>query len=286
MAFIPAKPNQVGELKTTSTSSTTPPQIDISDRLDIPYGLSTEQKLDIYLPSTSGPYPIIIFAHDTNKTGPDKRVIPTIIRETTKLGWAVVSINHKPNNSYENKISEQSVYNFLEATNWIKNNFQKYNLNPNIIIAAGEGAGGQVAFISANTPVYNVGLMYAGVMMFGSPLDMVEIYNNRKEVFRFFDFITCSSDPCPNDAIEKVSPLHLVSDKVPPVYIAVGIDDPVVNENQRSTFEEVYITESRWGQKGLWLDIVAGADHNLHNANFDAALMRSFLDFVILETEE
>lgn len=61
--------------------------------------LSQAQKMDIYLPDTAGPYPVIIWIHGGGYMSGDKNIgYLHLAKEGLKRGYAVVSINYRLTN--------------------------------------------------------------------------------------------------------------------------------------------------------------------------------------------
>ena len=110
--------------------------------LDIPYaGLSTAQRLDIYLPDTgNGPFPVILLVHGGAFMGCDKadlHVVPAL--EGLKRGYAVVSINYRMSGEAKFPALVQDT---KAAVRWIRAYAQKYTLDGQRIAAWGSSAGG------------------------------------------------------------------------------------------------------------------------------------------------
>lgn len=256
--------------------------VNIEDRLDILYGSESHQTLDLYLPNASGPHPVVVFAHDMLKAGSDKRSIPSVVRELTKLGWAVASINYRMGVDRSDVMApEMSVYDFIEATRWLQRNSAKYHLDKDVFVASGEGIGGQMAFMAAGTQIHNSGAIYSGIFTLAAPLDMVAIYENKKEVLAYVPLILCPVKPCSTETLKKGSPTYLISNNTPPVYIINGENDVVVDASQIERFEQKYITTSRLGAEGIWVDIVRGEDHALDDANFNTDQLKIYFSYVL-----
>jgi acetyl esterase/lipase len=115
--------------------------------LDVPYaGLSSQQKLDVYLPdSGEGPYPVIVSIHGGAFMGCDKsdvQVLPML--EGLKRGYAVVAINYRL--SWEAKFPAL-VHDGKAAIRWIRANAPHYGFDPGRIAAWGGSAGAYLALM-------------------------------------------------------------------------------------------------------------------------------------------
>jgi acetyl esterase/lipase len=133
--------------KPNNTVSLIPPTITAPIKrkmLDIPYAsLSPAQKLDIYLPEGSGPFPVIVSIHGGAFMSGDKadvQVVPML--EGVKRGYAVVSINYRM--SGEAKFPAL-VHDMKAAIRWIRANAAQWGFDAQRIAAWGGSAGGYLA---------------------------------------------------------------------------------------------------------------------------------------------
>ena len=113
--------------------------------LNNPYaGLSTAQKLDIYLPDKgSGPFPVIVSIHGGAFRFGDKgdnQVVPVLTG--LKRGYAVVSINYRMSTE---AIFPALVHDMKAAIRWIRANSTRWGFNPQRIATWGGSAGGYLA---------------------------------------------------------------------------------------------------------------------------------------------
>lgn len=111
---------------------------------DVAYAsLSNTQKLDIYLPEGSGPFPVVVNLHAGGFKFGDKQGIPaTIGKELLKSGYAVVGVGYRLSGE---AAFPAAVLDVRAAIRFLRANAAKYNLNPDRIAVFGQSAGGNLA---------------------------------------------------------------------------------------------------------------------------------------------
>lgn len=115
--------------------------------LDIPYGPSPSQKVDIFLPSDiDGPYPVIISIHGGgwcagDKVGPDTEMA----KNGLKRGYAVVAVNYRL--SQESPAPAQ-IQDVKATIRFLRANAERYDLDPNRFAVWGSSAGGALSALA------------------------------------------------------------------------------------------------------------------------------------------
>ena len=133
------------ESNSVNTSNTHPGQYWI----DVPYAnASPSEKMDIFLPNSTGPYPVIIWIHGGGfETGNKNENSSKPAKEGLSRGYAVVSINYR--SSREATFPAQ-INDVKAAIQFLRANSKKYNLNPDKIGLWGSSAGGFLAALARN----------------------------------------------------------------------------------------------------------------------------------------
>ncbi len=109
---------------------------------DVAYASSSAaQKLDIYLPTGSGPFPVVINIHGGGFMVGDK-ANPALGDELLDAGYAVASINYRL--AGEAKYPAQ-IWDAKAAVRFLRANAAQYNLDPKRFAAFGQSAGGNLA---------------------------------------------------------------------------------------------------------------------------------------------
>ncbi len=109
---------------------------------DVAYAsTSAAQKLDLYLPAGSGPFPVVINIHGGGFMVGDK-ANPALGDELLAAGYAVASINYRL--AGEAKYPAQ-IQDAKAAVRFLRANAAQYNLDPERFTAFGQSAGGNLA---------------------------------------------------------------------------------------------------------------------------------------------
>jgi acetyl esterase/lipase len=121
-----------------SLSSLTPTHQDIAYA-----NASATQKLDLYLPTGAGPFPVIINIHGGGfKLGDKSMVDQTLGQRLLEAGYAIASIDYRLSGEAP---FPAAVLDAKAAVRFLRANAATYNLNPDKIAAFGQSAGGNLA---------------------------------------------------------------------------------------------------------------------------------------------
>ena len=111
-------------------------------RLDVPYGPLPAQKLDIFMPSATGPSPIMVFFHGGAWKGSNKecRAFPALTVCPRGAIWISVEYPLAPDASLETQTESAQ-----QAIAWIAENAQSFGGDAHRILVMGHSAGGHLA---------------------------------------------------------------------------------------------------------------------------------------------
>ena len=108
---------------------------------DVAYAsASPTQKLDLYLPEGSGPFPLIINVHGGAFKMGDKSN-PAGADEFLANGYAVASVDYRLSGE---ALAPAQIQDVKAAVRWLRANASKYNLDPQKFAAFGQSAGGNL----------------------------------------------------------------------------------------------------------------------------------------------
>ena len=126
-------------------ASTTPPKYK-----DVAYAsASSTQKLDIYLPPGSGPFPVIFMVHGGGFRFGDKGGWSASVgKALLNAGYALVGVGYRLSGEATFPAAPQDV---KAAVRFVRANAERYNLDPNRFAAYGESAGANLAAILGTT---------------------------------------------------------------------------------------------------------------------------------------
>ncbi len=212
--------------------------------------------LDLYLPDTPGAHPLLVWIHSGAFRMGDKARLPQAIVDQTKRGYAVASINYRLSGTAR---FPALVRDAKAAIRWLRANAEKYGMNAERIVVAGDSAGGYQAAMLGVT---------GGVAQFEDPsLGNAEQSSRVQTVIDFYgptDFLQmdrqigsfckdpelhdaadspesqlmgCTVPECP-DEVRVASPLTYITDDDPPFLIFHGEKDCTVPNGQSRILQD------------------------------------------------
>ncbi|MBP6018683.1 MAG: alpha/beta hydrolase [Burkholderiaceae bacterium] len=111
-------------------------------KLDVPYGKNETSLLDLFIPESNEPSPLLIFIHGGYWRALDKSIFSFIADEYVSRGIAVAIPNY--NLAPKATVSE-IVTEVAESVSWLSRNGDFWNYDDNKIIISGHSAGGHMA---------------------------------------------------------------------------------------------------------------------------------------------
>jgi len=242
------------------------------------------QKLDLYLPKSTGPLPLIINIHGgAFRMGSKEMGVPT---EYLSRGYAVASINYRLS---QHAVFPAQIEDCKAAVRWLRANAPKYGLDPNRFAAMGSSAGGHLAAMLGTT---------GDVSEFdvGANLDQSSVVQAVVDHFGPTDFLQMDSHRLPNgqlhdpadspesqlvggpiqenkDKTARANPITYVTRNDPPFLICHGDADPLVPHHQ----SELLVAALEKAGVPVTFYTVKGGGHGRFNDPEVAELTREFL---------
>lgn len=183
----------------------------------------TYRQLDVfYQKDVSKSRDVIVFIHGGSWSSGKKNTYWWLGRNFARKGVVTVNINYGL--TPENKFDRMAL-DCAHAVKWVKDHISEFGGNPGRIFLMGHSAGGHLAELINDDPVYfkQAGIVnpVKGVILndaFG--LDMKEYMSNAEKDNSYYDFLRSFS----NDPViwEKGSPLHYVKNSKNPHLIFYG----------------------------------------------------------------
>jgi acetyl esterase/lipase len=215
----------------------------------------TELKLDLARPSGDNPHPAIVFIHGGGWTNGDRQRYRNSIKKAAKRGYVAATISYRlMKYDKENKETTTATPNFpaqihdaKAAIRWLRENAEKYNVDPNRIGVTGGSAGGHLSLLVGLTdPDSNLegesgspnhsSRVQAVVNVFG-PTEMADCYETSSVAWVFRLFTGGTPDEVP-EQYKIASPLTYVSKDDPPVLTLHGDQDRRVPVEQAKVLDE------------------------------------------------
>jgi acetyl esterase/lipase len=261
----------------------------------IQYGPDPAQLLDLYLPATPRPTPVIVYFHPGGwVAGSRAPVTQAILREVPR-GYAVASVDYRLAPAVRFPVPLQDA---KTAVRWVKAHAREYRLRADRVLAAGMSAGGHLAAMVAVTPgTYEpTGLppelsaqssRVAGAV---SLVGLLDLGAASREEGTWGPGIVAAllgcPDPtpevvvtCPEDAMAAASPVNHVSRAAPPLYLGYGdLDTLVPPATNGKLMATRYAELGKAGQAAF--DEVETQGHNLDVDGVNVTQLDAFVDSV------
>jgi acetyl esterase/lipase len=117
---------------------------------DIPYSAPGGGPLlaDVYLPETSGPWPVVVWVHGGGWRFGSRRIAPDLSRWFASAGLAMVSIDYRLTTE---ACFPAQIEDVKTAVRWIRANAAQYGFDPGRVGLWGASAGGHLAALAATS---------------------------------------------------------------------------------------------------------------------------------------
>ena len=118
---------------------------------DIAYGTHRSQRLDIYVPPGTGPFPVMVYIHGGGWQIGDKRGVQKKPAYFSGQGWVFVSINYRllPEGRHPANVSDVAA-----AIVWVHDHIRRYGGDPDALFIMGHSAGAHLAGLVATDERY------------------------------------------------------------------------------------------------------------------------------------
>lgn len=266
------------------------------------YGPDARHQADVYTPILWRPSdrrPVIVMVHGGGwGSGTRRDVMPSVLAQLRR-GWVVVSIDYRLAPAVRFPLPIQDVD---RAVRWVKSQAGALGIDPNKLVLAGHSAGGYLAtmvtasnmaapFVAPDLPpdLAAISSRPAGVVSLAGVYDPLAFSDDpyRFGPFALNNFFGCDNSDitrmtCSRDVLVGASLVWTLDRNDPPMYVAHGHQDDVVN------LEQVYLlSDWAWRQQmdaKVWIDIVdtGPLEARFHQPDMgvNRASMELFLDSV------
>ncbi|MCC3277393.1 alpha/beta hydrolase [Arthrobacter sp. zg-Y20] len=222
------------------------PRGSVTSHMGLRYlGSAVNPSLDLFLPaSASAPLPVVVWVHGGAWISGSKKDVEPYLRVLAGYGYAVVGLGYtiSPKACYPTAVRELN-----SALGYLREHAQKYGLDPDRIVLAGDSAGAQLAaqlalgitspdyarltgIVPAAAPEHLRGIVLnCGLYDFKSVARLTGTFGwgLKKALWSY----TGSKDWAATEAAGHMSIFEHANGKFPPAYIAAGNSDPLT-ENQ------------------------------------------------------
>ena len=242
------------------------------------------QKLDLYLPKSNVPLPLIINIHGgAFRMGSKEMGVPT---EYLSRGYAVASLNYRLS---QHAVFPAQLEDCKAAVRWLRANAPKYGLDPHRFAAMGSSAGGHLAAMlgtAGDVSEFDLGsnldlssAVQAVVDHFG-PTDFLQMDDHRLPNGQMHDPADSPESQLVGGPIQenkektaRANPITYVTRDDPPFLICHGDADPLVPHHQ----SELLVAALERAGVPVTFYTVKGGGHGRFNDPKVAELTREFL---------
>ncbi|MEO6284902.1 MAG: alpha/beta hydrolase [Dyadobacter sp.] len=196
-------------------------------KLTYKHDKQTPLSMDFYPSALGGNRPCVIVVHGGSWKSGDNTQLPELNSILSREGYHVAAINYRLAPGSQ---SPAPVRDVKDAIAFLKNNSEKWHIDPNRFVLLGRSAGAQIALLAAYT-LHEPSIK--GVIDFYGPADMVWGYSipsnplimDSRKVME--DYLGGSYAAVPTN-YENSSPILFTSEKSPPTLLIHGENDPLV----------------------------------------------------------
>ena len=201
--------------------------------LNVSYGTSTRQKMDVYLPAgrSSIATKVIIMIHGGAWNSGDKSEFNEYVDSLKKRdpAYAIFNLNYRladPPDLFPSQ--EQDI---KAAVEFIYNKRSEYLISDKFVLI-GASAGAHLALLQGYK--YSTPVKPKAIIDFFGPTDLVELYNNPSNplVQALLVAVTGATPASNNTLYSQSSPINFISSESPPTMILHGGTDIIVPSSQ------------------------------------------------------
>ena len=240
-----------------------------STELDVTYCTPNDipQQMDIYYPTSGGPWPVLLYVHGGGWSEGDKAEGESW-RTVTEHGFLVVSVNYRLA-SYENKFPVM-IEDVKCVVRYLRAHASQYNLDKDHIGAAGASAGGHLVALLGladeaagwDTGEYaDQSSRVQAVVTLAGPSDFTRGDYNSATMAIYYAFDEMPGSP--SEKLAAASPVTYISPEDPPFLIIHGDKDSIV------PVEQAYVLDEQLKNAGVpaELVIVRNGSHSIDGEN-------------------
>jgi len=242
------------------------------------------QKMDIYYPSSGGPWPVLMYVHGGSWYQGDKAEGEGW-RGMNEQGFLVVSVNYRLGD-YQTKFPAM-IEDVKCAVRFLRAHSAEYNIDPNHVAAIGVSAGGHLVALlgtADESAGWDVGENLEQSSKIQAVIDISGISDFTRNIPNglntsiYYTFGELANKNTPENI--TVSPISYITPDDPPFLIIHGDSDGVV------PVEQARILHDKFTETGVpsTLVIVEGGDHGLRKpTGEDANPTGAQIDQMIIE---
>jgi acetyl esterase/lipase len=216
------------------------------------------QKMDVYLPPSGGPWPVLVYVHGGSWMSGDKSESRRLVNDMTAQGYAIVSLNYRlyPSIRFPRMIEDVKC-----AIRSLRAHARDFHLDGNRMAAIGMSAGGHLVSLlgtSDQSTGWDVGeyleqsSRVQAVIALAPATDLTQQFLTSEQQSQLFDGFGEANLPA-------ASPIMHITPEDPPFLLIHGQLDPLLPVQQSQSMYERLIAAGVPAQ----LVVVQNGDHGL-----------------------
>jgi len=238
--------------------------------LDVSYGNSTQQKMDVYLPAYRNETTrLVIIIHGGGWSSGDKKDFNNFITEFQKRlpGYALANLNYRLVTADGNYFPTQE-NDINTAIEFLKSKTEDYDISQNFVYV-GISAGAHLALLQGYK--HNDVLQPKGIVSFFGPVDLERLYTNSDQSIpeQLKYIMNATLDANPNIFFES-SPINYVTSKSAPTLMLHGDKDEIV------PVEQAYMLQHKLEDNGVFnkLIVYPGQGHGWSGKDLEDSFLQ------------
>lgn len=211
-------------------------------RLDVAYGPSRKQRLDVFVPEGAGPFPVLVYVHGGAWVTGDKSNFRWIAHALAHGGALVFSINYRwvPEAGFREQISDVA-----QAVAFAREHAKEHGGDPERLFLAGDSAGAHLVcwlhmaqawpqlLATAGTEAARLAPALKGSILLYGMFDLAKTWQLGSSVHTPIRALLEGATPAERpDQAALVSPFRLVAAGVAPLMVCAGEKDPLHAQSQ------------------------------------------------------
>lgn len=195
---------------------------------DLEYAPDSAAKLDVLVPATPGPHPVLVYLHGGAWVAGSPASHRKLTARFAQAGLLVVSVDYRlaPEHPFP-----AALHDCLDAVTWAAANASRYGGDATRLFLAGDSAGGNLAAATAiELRRRRQGPEIAAMALIYGVFDMRDMGNPsaNRNIHRAY----LPEPPAVLLDDPRVSPIH-AAHELPPSFIVCGRQDPLLEQSQR-----------------------------------------------------
>jgi acetyl esterase/lipase len=252
----------IGTLTSAARLDAQSPEVEVEK--DIAYGDHERQKLDLSMPESAPPTPLLIWVHGGGWQGGSKEDFNPVAGYVDN-GYAVASINYRYSSQ---AVFPAQIQDVKAAVRYLRANAKKYNLDPDHFGAIGASSGGHlVALLGTSAGVKELegtgqypdtSSTVQAVCDIHGPIDLLKFSEHRLDPPDLLTRLFGGEVGDKKELVVMASPITHLDKADPPVLILQGDEDEATPLSQSELFRDALKAAGVEHE----LIVVAGAGHD------------------------